>query len=220
MADDSIILWGRGSGRTMRVRWMLEEFGLAYEIKPIQSRTGETQTDEYTTINPKQKIPTLQHGDFVLTESPAIIAYLAETFEAPQGFYVPDDPKDRAKLNEWCFFTAMELDAHTIYIIRRHEGLPEIYGEAPQAVASAREYYLKQVSAVADRVADAGTYLFGDGFSIADIMLATCLDAARRYDIELPAALDAYLARVEQRPAYRRAFELNYEGLRTLEPIR
>ena len=36
MADDKLILWGRGSGRTMRVRWMLEEFGLTYDIKPMQ----------------------------------------------------------------------------------------------------------------------------------------------------------------------------------------
>ena len=67
----------------MRVRWMLEEFGIAYEINPIQSRTGETKTDTYTAINSKQKIPSQQHGDFVLTESPAIVTYLAENFEPP-----------------------------------------------------------------------------------------------------------------------------------------
>ena len=66
MASDKITLWGRGSGRTMRAHWMLREFGLEYDIKPIQSRTGETQTAEYTAINPKQKIPLLQHGNFVL----------------------------------------------------------------------------------------------------------------------------------------------------------
>ena len=220
MVSDRLILWGYGSGRTMRVRWMLEEFGIAYKINPIQSRTGETKTDAYTAINPKQKIPSLQHGDFVLTESPAIVTYLAENFESPAGFYIPRNKAEQATLDEWCFFTAMELDAHTIYIIRRHEGLPEIYGKAPQAVASAREYYSKQVNAIADRVAAAGTYLFGDAFSIADIMLATCLDAGRRYNIELPASLDAYLSRVERRPAHRRAFELNYEGLRTLAPLR
>ena len=215
MADDKLILWGRGSGRTMRVRWMLEEFGLTYDIKPIQSRTGETQTDTYAAINPKQKIPTLQHGDIVITESPAIISYIADNFDTPQGFYVPEDPQSRAKVNEWGFFSAMELDAHTIYIIRRHEGLPEIYGQAPDAVASAREYYLKQANAVAAQVATGGTYLFGELFSIADIMLATCLNAGLRYNIELPKALDAYLARAESRPSYRRAFDLNYEGLRT-----
>jgi glutathione S-transferase len=220
MASDKITLWGRGSGRTMRAHWMLREFGLEYDIKPIQSRTGETQTAEYTAINPKQKIPLLQHGNFVLTESPAIITYLAETFNPPHGFYVPRDQQCRAKLNEWCFFAAMELDAHTIYIIRRHQGLPEIYGEAPQAVASAKEYYKKQVNAVSSQVADAGTYLFGAEFSIADIMLTTCLDAGRRYEIELPEALVAYLNRVEKRPAYRQAFELNYHGLRKLKPIR
>jgi glutathione S-transferase len=46
MAHD-LIVWGVGTGRTMRVHWMLLELGLDYECHPIQSRTGETQTDEF-----------------------------------------------------------------------------------------------------------------------------------------------------------------------------
>ena len=220
MADDKITLWGHGSGRAMRVHWVLQEFGLDYDVRPIQSRTGETLSDEYTALNPKQKIPTLQHGDLVLTESPAIISYIADSFDPPPGFNAPRDPVGRAKVNEWCVFVAMELDAHTLYVIRRHEGLPEIYGPAPEAVASAKEYFLKQLSAVAPRVDAAGNYLFGDDFSIADILLVTCLDWGRRYDIELPEPLYAYLQRAIERPAYQRAFELNYNGLRTLEDVR
>ena len=96
MANDKISMWGHGSGRAMRVHWILQEFGLDYDVHPIQSRTGETLTDEYTAINPKQKIPSLKHGDFILTESPAIIAYIADSFEPPQGSYAPRDPQGRA----------------------------------------------------------------------------------------------------------------------------
>ncbi len=210
MAEDQITLWGHGSGRAMRVHWMLQELGLDYEVKPIRSRTGETLTDDYTALNPKQKIPTLQHGDFVLTESPAIIAYLADAFDPPAGFYAPRDAVGRAKVNEWCVFVAMELDAHSLYLVRRHEGLPEIYGAAPLAVASAKEYYLKQLNAVSGQVASAGTYLFGDAFSIADILLMTVLDWGRNVNIELPGALADYQRRVGERPAYQKAFALNY----------
>lgn len=70
------ILWGAGTPRTMRAHWILQEVGLEYERRPIGSRTGETQTDEFTRINPSQKIPVLQDGEFTLTESAAIVTYV------------------------------------------------------------------------------------------------------------------------------------------------
>ena len=45
---------------------MLHELGLEYDTRRIESRTGETVSDDYTELNPKQKIPTLVHGDLVL----------------------------------------------------------------------------------------------------------------------------------------------------------
>ncbi len=203
----------------MRVHWMLQELGLAYDFKPIGARTGETQTAAYKKLNPKGKIPTLQHGALVLTESPAILTYLAETFDPPAGFYAPTDPVGRARVNEWCYFVSMELDAHTLYVIRRHDALSEIYGTAPDAVASAKEYYLKQLNAVAGRVDAAGTYLFGDAFSTADILFMTVLDWGRNYGIALPAVLTDYQQRVGKRPAYHRAFGLNYSD-RTIAEVR
>ena len=48
-------LWGAGTARTLRPIWMAEELGLPYELYPIGPRTGETQTEDYTSLNPKQK---------------------------------------------------------------------------------------------------------------------------------------------------------------------
>ena len=97
-----------------------------------------------------------------------------------------------------------------LYLIRRHEGLPHIYGAAPEAVASAREYFLKQVHAVADEVDAAGTYLMGDKVSLADIIFMTCLDWAIMYEIPLPPELVAYHKRVSARPNYQQAMRVNY----------
>jgi len=77
MAHD-LTVWGVGTSRTMRVHWMLLELGLEYECHPIQSRTGETHTDEFKRLNPRHKIPVLCHGSLVVTESAAIIQYLSE----------------------------------------------------------------------------------------------------------------------------------------------
>src|SRR5512141_2577802 len=83
------VLWGAGSSRTMRAHWMLSELELPYESRPIGSRTGETQTPEYTGLNPSQKMPTLQDGDFVLSESAAIVNYLAVAYGESRNLSPP-----------------------------------------------------------------------------------------------------------------------------------
>ena len=75
---NDITVWGIGTPRTMRVHWMLAELGLAYDCRPITSRSGETMTAEFLALNPKHKIPVLRHGAMVLSESAAIITYLAD----------------------------------------------------------------------------------------------------------------------------------------------
>ena len=65
-------------------------------LHPILPRTGETQTAEFTRINPRQKIPVLQDGDFTIAESPAIVAYLSDTYGTGGKRLVPRDPRQRA----------------------------------------------------------------------------------------------------------------------------
>ena len=126
MTGSDLTLWGVGTPRTMRAHWMLMEFGLDYEMHPIQSRTGETRTPEFLALNPRHKIPVLQHRELTLTESTAIVTYVSESFEPPDGFFVPGDPLRRAKLNEWCSLMMMELDALSLYLIRLHHELADI----------------------------------------------------------------------------------------------
>lgn len=200
--DASLVLWGVGTARAFRVHWMLAELGLPYISHRIQSRTGETMTDEYLKLNPRHKIPTLQHGALCMGESAAIVHYLSERFDTPADFYAPADPTARAKINEWCYFVMSELDGHTLYIIRRHVGLKHIYGEAPEAVVSAKIYFREQIQALEPKFGAAGSYLFGEHLSIADILLTTCLDWAAGADIPLPESVAAYRELVSRRPAY------------------
>lgn len=212
LSELGLRVWGIGTNRTMRVHWMLAELGLAYETRAIGPRTGETKSPEFLRLNPNHKIPLLEHGAFVLSESAAIIAYLSETFAPREGFFVPGDTKSRAVLNEWCSFITMELDAGSLYVIRRHAQLAHIYGEAPQAVLSAREYFSHQIACMMQRFRGDSVTLMPEGFSIADVLLETCLDFAVVLDIELPDPLFAYRERMTARPAYQRAFEVNYPG--------
>jgi glutathione S-transferase len=205
-----LTLWGAGTARTMRPHWMLLELGLDYEFHPIRARSGETHSDDFRRLNPRHKIPVLRHGSFVLTDSAAITQYLAETFADCAELYVPGDAKSRAALNEWCYFILSELDGASLYVMRRHEELKHVYGEAPVAVESAKKYFLHNLEAMTPRAERDGPYLLGDRLSAADILLVTCLDWAASIAIPLPSALLRYRERLRRRPAYTAAFERNF----------
>ncbi len=202
------IVWGAGTPRTLRAHWSMQELGLDYERRAIGSRDGGNLTPEYTRLNPSQKIPTLQDGDLVVAESAAIVNYLTTCYGAAKNLQPPADPGERARYDMWCFFAMMELDADTMYIIRRHGDLHAVYGEAPNAVKAAKEIFAKQADAAMTRLG-AGPYAMGDRFTGADILLTTCLTGAPRREIKLPEPLNDYLARTTAREAYQRAMRIN-----------
>ncbi len=200
------ILWGAGTPRTLRAHWMLRELDLDYESRPIGSRSGETQTPSFLAINPSRKIPVLQDGDFVLAESAAIVYYLAGTYG--KDLLPQQGTRERSLYDQWCFFTMMELDANTLYIIRRHEDLKAVYGEAENAVKAARRCFEEQAQAAAQRLGR-GPYAMGERVTGVDVLLTTCLAGGRRRGIPLPGALSDYLDRVTRREAYLAAQRAN-----------
>jgi len=144
------------------------------------------------------------------TESAAIIQYLTETFTNSKELYVPIDARSRATLYEWCYFILSELDAASLYVMRRHQALKHVYGEAPVAVECAKEYFLHNLEAMTPRFESDSAYLFGDRLSTADILLMTCLDWAASIEIPLSETFSHYRRRLGQRPAYRAALKRNF----------
>ena len=206
----TLVLWGVGTSRTLRPHWAMRELGLAYTCKPILPRSGETQTAEYTLLNPRQKIPLLQDGDFTIGESAAIVAYLSRTYATAENSLIPEKPQDYARWLEWCFFICTELDSTSLYVMRRHTELKAAYGDAPNVVKSAAEYFTKQVIHVEQALSDGRHFLVGDRFSSADLLLTTVLDWAIHYGVGIPAAAEPYRARIAQRPAYQAAMAFNF----------
>ena len=88
--------WGAGTARTLRPIWMAEELGLDYKLLPIGHRTGETRTEEFSLLNPKQKIPLMEDGDFVLSESLSICRYLQNKYPS-ESMALPSTMEERAK---------------------------------------------------------------------------------------------------------------------------
>ncbi|MCZ6852866.1 MAG: glutathione S-transferase family protein [Gammaproteobacteria bacterium] len=204
-----ITLWGGATSRTLRAHWMIHELDIEYTPELIGSRTGATQTDAFRALNPKEKIPVLVDDDLVLTESVAIVTYLGDTYGAESGLVPKPYTHERAHYNEWASFIQMELDAHTLYVMRKHRDLAELYGEAPAAIETAIAGFNKQVAVAESRLTEQA-YLLGDTFTAADLLLMTCLDWAEIYGITLAETFEPYRDRIHQRPAFQRSAELNF----------
>lgn len=209
VSDDSPLrVWGVGTARTIRVHWMLGELGLDYETREIIPRTDTMEDPGFLQVSARGKVPILEHGSVVIGESAAIVHYLADRFSS-DAVYVPSPgTAQRARFDEMCFFGMSEVDA-PLYVIRRHEGLPEVYGASQVAVDAARQYFLRQSRVVESWLDADGPLMMGKRFSAADILLGTCLSWAQFIGIELTPRLADYLALAADRPAFKAAFAKN-----------
>ena len=203
------ILWGVGTSRTIRAHWALIELNLSYKTEIIRTRTTDTETAAFKSVNPRQKIPVLQDGTLTMGESAAIVTYLAEGYSTEQVSLIPDNPKARAKYFEWMSFICMELDATSLYVLRRHWSLPEIYGDSPIANKASEEYFNRMITAADKLKNPKQKYLLETGFSGVDILMTTTLKWAIDYNQKIPNDFMEYLDQMGNRPGYIAALEAN-----------
>ena len=203
------ILWGVGTSRTIRAHWALIELKLSYKTEIIRTRTPDTETAAFKSVNPRQKIPVLQDGTLTMGESAAIVTYLAESYSTEQVSLIPDNPKARAKYFEWMSFICMELDATSLYVLRRHWSLPEIYGDSPVANKASEEYFNRMITAADKLKNPKQKYLLETGFSGVDILMTTTLKWAIDYNQKIPTNFMEYLDHMGNRPGYIAALEAN-----------
>src|ERR1700750_2317104 len=79
----------------------LEEAGARYEVRKVDTAVGEQKSDAYLRINPKARVPTLVTDRGILTETPAMLLYIAQTYPSA-GLAPLGDPFELAKLNAFC----------------------------------------------------------------------------------------------------------------------
>jgi glutathione S-transferase len=213
-------LWGIGSPRTLRAHWMLLELGLDYETRAVLPRSAEMDDPELERLTRRHKIPFFEDGEIRIGESGAIVLYLADRYRERIRLSPEPGTAARAGFEELAFFVLMELDATALYVLRRHEGLPDVYGAAPEACTAARGYFSRMVGEIERRLADGRAFLLGEEFSAADILLTSCLAWAQFVAIPLADPLVAYRDRIASRPAFGRAMQVNFppEALAALRP--
>ena len=181
------------------VRWMLEEVGEPYESHVLDYGTTMKGAD-YLAINPMGKVPAIRHGAQVVTECAAICAYLADAFPAA-GLLPP--PEHRGAYFRWLFFAAGPIEA--VFTAKA------IGWEVPadkQGMAGFGNFELAMgtiESAISGR-----PFIAGDHFSAADVYVGSMLDFLLMFgSMQSTPAFDAYLGPLRERPAYRRAKEID-----------
>ena len=207
--QDERIVWGLGTSRTIRAHWALIELDLEYRTEIIRTRTPDTELPKFVNINPRQKIPVLQDGPITIAESAAIVTHLAESYKNGSTVLIPEERYHRARYFEWLSFICMELDATSLYVLRRHWALPEIYGDAPVANKASKEYFTRMINSAAKLIEQGQEYLVGDEFSGVDILMTSTLDWAVAYQQSLPEVFSEYRHRISKRPGYQAALKAN-----------
>lgn len=183
--------------RSIRVRWTLQELGVAFEPISVDLIAGEQRAPGFLKINPAGKVPVLVDGDLVLTESVAIVLYLAEKY--PDKGLIPVDLKERAELCRWLLFTTTELE-QPLWRIALHTSVYPQDKRLPGEVALARADFAAMAQ-VLDAHMKNRQFVMGESVSVADFVLAYTLDWAKLANaLDALPRLEAYMQRMYARP--------------------
>ena len=199
----NLTLYHAAPSRSSIARWMLEELGEPYDLHVLSLANGEQRAPDYLAVNPMGKVPTLKHGDTVITEAAAICTYLADEFPQARLNVPVGDPRRGAYLR-WLFFAPSCIEpAITDRVFPRKE-------EPRRGMLGYGDF--DTVMAVAAAAVEPGPYLMGDQFTAADVVLGSTLRWGMMFGIrpKRPEFV-AYVGRLEQRPALKRAIALDQE---------
>ena len=199
-----IKLYHSARTRSVRIYWLLEELGVPYELATIAFTPDSLKSPEYLKVNPLGKVPSIQDGALTMFESGAIVEYILETYGNGRLAPPPGTPARGAFL-QWLHFaesTAMpplsDMAQHTMFK-PEDERIPAVVADGAKRAAA--------VLGVVEAALAGKSYLLGNDFSAADIMLGYALLLMKWFGLlsdAYPNVL-AYLARLEARPALQKA---------------
>jgi glutathione S-transferase len=184
---------------------LLEEIGKQYDLEMVNLREGTQYQPQYTAVNPKSKVPTLQRDDgSILTEFPVIANWLAR--QNPQSKLIPQDLETETRAMEAMEYAVGTVHGQGFFRIFRpaNFGPPE---QEEQVKARGREIVDKGF-AVLDKALAGKNYLGGNELSTADAALFYVeFWAAERLKLPLPGNLAAHYQRIKERPAVQRVMK-------------
>jgi glutathione S-transferase len=199
--SDELVFYTNPMSRGRIVRWMLEEVGQPYRTEILEFGAG-AKSPEFLAINPMGKVPAIRHGDTVVTESGAICAYLADAF--PQaGLAPPSGSRARGPYYRWLFFAAGPVEQATT---SRSMG----WEAPPERRAMLGFGCMEDVLDTLEGALKGREHLVGDSFTAADLYVGSHLGWGMQFgSIEKRPVFETYVARLQARPAARRANEID-----------
>jgi glutathione S-transferase len=199
----AIVLYGNkplSSPYVFSVFVALEEKGLPFELRQLSLAEGEHLDPQYVAHSVTNRVPTLIHKDFWISESSAITEYLEDLFPAPKyARLYPENVKDRARVR---MVQAMLRSDFTA--IRDERSSDTVFQGAPAgslsmaAVAAMERLYRLAFNLLS------GRSTIADGFSIADVDLAMMLQRMLANGDPMPEPLAAYATAIWERPSVRK----------------
>jgi glutathione S-transferase len=189
--------FAQGLVRDLRVRWALEEAGLAYRVRLIGP--DEQASADYRTLQPFGQVPAFEEDDLALFESGSIVLHIGARSEA----LLPSDEAGKARAITWVFAALNTIEV----VIQPLTAIDLFYTDQewaklrrPDAEKAVKRRLAELAAWLGDR-----DYLEGR-FTVGDLMMTTVLRYLRHTDlVEAKPELKAYQARCEARPAFQRA---------------
>jgi glutathione S-transferase len=194
---------------SLGIHVLLEEIGKPYDLQKLDFQKQEQYGPDFTKLNPKSKVPTLQRDDgSVLTEFPAIATWLAR--KNPEKGLLPGDVDSEARALEALDYVVATMHMQGFSRMFRPGNYAPTEADHDQVKARGKEIMEKGL-ALMDKTLEGKEYLAGK-FSVADAALFYVeFWAAGRMKMTLPKNCAAHYERMKNRPAVKRALE--QEGL-------
>jgi glutathione S-transferase len=200
MADE-LVFYTNPMSRGRIARWMLEEVGAPYRTV-VLDYASSMKAPEYLAVNPMGKVPAIQHRGVVVTEGAAICAYLADAFPEA-GLAPPPTSPERGTYYRWLMFACGPVESA---VTNKSLGV-EV---PPERRASAGYGCLEDTLNALETAVSGKQYIAGDRFSAADVYVGAQIGWGMMFGtIEKRPAFEAYWAGISQRPAAKRASEID-----------
>jgi glutathione S-transferase len=194
---DNLLFFHNPQSRGRIAHWMLEEIGAPYRTEIIRFDKGENKQPKFLAINPMGKLPTIKHGETVVTEAAAICAYLADAFPAAQLAPAVDSP-ERGTYYRWLFFGAGCVEPALV-----DKGFKRPPPERPGALGYGN--YEDTLNAL-EKAITPGPFILGERFSAADVYIGSEIAwGLFGKTLEPRDSFQKYFARCAERPAFKRA---------------
>jgi len=194
-------IWGRkNANQVIQVLWTLAELKVDYQRHSIGTRNGDLETEEYKSLNPNSKIPTIRDNGFVMWESHAIIRYLARQYGL--GTLYPDDPQKAAMSDQWMtwstdsfmgtFFPVFWQLVRTEESERDYKKIAEMAKQSSEILQILEDHLVKN------------NFVAGEQFTYGDIPLGVLIHKYFVLDIERPSlpGIEAWYERLSIREPF------------------